>query len=141
MIQGTANKQVVFVQIQWGWLAAPIILSAVSTLFVLAAIIQSLRFGSHQKPEVWKSSSLPLLKALNKELHQDGSSGMTALSAMDTWAKDVPVRLSRDVDDGGWKLVPRFSEKDNISSRHQVVQDRLPDHDPEANQEATELDR
>lgn len=51
-IQGIANQQVIFVQIQWGWLAAPIILSAVSTLFVLAAIIQSLRFGSHQKPEV-----------------------------------------------------------------------------------------
>lgn len=32
---------------------------------------------------------------------------------MDTWAKDVPVRLSRDVDEGGWKLVSRFSEKDN----------------------------
>ena len=103
----------VYVQIQWGWIAAPIILLVVSVLFVLAAITQSLHFGSHQKPEVWKSSSLPLLKALSKELHQDGPSGMAALSAMNTWATDVPVRLSRDEDEDGWKLVRRYNEKDH----------------------------
>ena len=37
---------------------------------------------------------------------------MTALSLMEEWAEDVPVRLARDVDEDGWKLVRRLSDKE-----------------------------
>ena len=51
-IQGIADQQVIFVKIQWGWIAAPVILSAVSALFVPAAIAQSLSFGSYERPKM-----------------------------------------------------------------------------------------
>ena len=81
---------------------------------MLAAIVQSSRSGSRQKVGVWKSSSLPLLKALSAEARQGGASGMTALSLMEEWAEDVPVRLARDVDEDGWKLVRRLSDKEKV---------------------------
>lgn len=116
-ILGTADYQETFVEIQWGWIAAPIVLLVGSVFFVLAVIISSSGFGSRQKPAIWTSSSLPLLKALSAELHQQGVSGMSKLSAMEEWAKDVPVRLARDVDGEGWKLVPHWSEKRRSGSQ------------------------
>ena len=107
LVQGSANQLETFVEVQWGWIAAPVILLIGSVLFFLAAILSS---SGRQKPEIWKSSSLPLLKALNKELHGEGFSGMRSTSTIEEWAQDVPVRLSRDVDGGGWKLSRRWSE-------------------------------
>ena len=106
-IQGTASQLETYVKVQWGWIAAPIVLLVGSVVFFLAAVISSL---GRQKPEIWKSSSLPLLKALSKELQVEGFSGMRTISAIEDWAQSVPVRLSRDVDGDGWKLVRRWSE-------------------------------
>ena len=118
-IQGSADEQETFVEVQWGWIAALIILLVGSVLFILAAIISSSGLGWRQEPGIWKSSSLPLLKALNAELHQEGFSGMRTLSAMEEWARDVPVRLSRDVDGNGygWTLVRRWSEEGKPESQ------------------------
>lgn len=44
--------------------------------------------------EVIQSSSLPILKALSAELHQDGLRAIGTLSAVEEWAINVPVRLS-----------------------------------------------
>ena len=74
-------------------------------IILLAAIISSSGLGRGQKPEVWKSSSLPLLKALSAKLHQGSFGGMMTNSAMEDWAGGVPVRLERAVDRAGWKLV------------------------------------
>ena len=108
-ILGVVYQQETFIEIQWGWIAAPLILLIGSVTFVIAAIISSSGFGLRQKPEAWKSSILPILKALSAELHQEGLSGTRTLSAMENWAQDVPVRLSRDVDGSGWKLLRRWS--------------------------------
>ena len=80
-------------------------------LFVLAVIISSLSLGRRQTPEVWKSSTLPLLKALEVDLHQEAPSGMKSARLMEEWAKGVPVRLTKTADGGGWKLVRRLSEE------------------------------
>ena len=68
------------------------------------------------RPGLWKSSSFPLLKALGAELHQEDPNGMKALSMMKDCAEGVPVRLSRDNDDDGWKLRRRWSEKTEAES-------------------------
>lgn len=106
-IQGTANQLETYVKVQWGWIAAPIILLVGSVVFFLAAVISSM---GRQKPEIWKSSSLPLLKALSKELHAEGFGGMRTTSAIEDWAQGVPVRLSRNVGGDGWMLVRHQNE-------------------------------
>ena len=68
-IQGTANQLETYVKVQWGWIAALIVLLVGSVLFFLAAVFSS---TGRQKPEIWKSSSLPLLKALGNEYTRKG---------------------------------------------------------------------
>ena len=116
-IQGDAWKQETFVKIQWGWIAAPTILLVGSWLFVFTAILSSLPHRSG----LWKSSSLPLLKALGAELHQEDPKGMRTLSMMKNYAEGVPVRLLRDNDDDddGWKLRRRWSGKTEAES-HEI---------------------
>ncbi|KAL9032667.1 MAG: hypothetical protein Q9180_006371, partial [Flavoplaca navasiana] len=104
-ILGSIWVQETYVTVQWGWLAAPITLLVGSVLFVLGVIISSLSCDHRQRPEVWKSSNLPLLKALEGDLYQEGPSGMKSPRSMEEWAKEVRVRLTRDADGDSWKLV------------------------------------
>ena len=120
LIQGSANQLETIVVVQWGWIAALIVLLIGSLVFFLAATISS---SGRSKPEIWKSSSLPLLKALDKELHGSGFNGMRTTSAIDDWAQDVPVRLSRDVDGGGWKLVRHWSENGKPDNMELLTKD------------------
>lgn len=105
LITGTPWVQETYVNVQWGWIAAPIGLLVGSVLFVLGVIISSLSCDRRQRPGVWKSSNLPLLKALDGDLYHEGPSGMTSPRSMKEWAKEVPVRLTRDADGDGWKLM------------------------------------
>lgn len=116
IIQGTVIRQETFVEVKWGWIAALIVLLFGSVFFVLAVIAQSI-FGS--RIDIWKSSSLPLLKALDtdadteirdKEKDAD-TGGMVPLSQMEKWAERVSARLSSDRDGEGWKLVREWNEK------------------------------
>ena len=101
-IQGSANTSQTFVEVQWGWIAALSVLLVGSVVFFLATIIAS---SEHRNSVVWKSSTLPLLKALIRELHTDGFSGMRTVSATEDWAQNLPVLLSWDADAESWKLV------------------------------------
>lgn len=104
-IRGSIWVQETYVKVQWGWIAAPISLLVGSVLFVLGVNISSLSCDRRQRPGVWKSSNLPLLKALEGDLYHEGPSGMRSPRSMKEWAKEVPVRLARDADGDGWKLV------------------------------------
>ena len=98
-------------KVQWGWIAAPIVLLIGSLIFVLATIILSSGFGRRQKPGMWKSSSLPLLKAFGDGLQKQSSTGIMDMGLMEEWAKHSKVRLERRVDKEGWKLLGYESEK------------------------------
>ena len=97
-------------EVQWGWIAALLVLLAGSLIFVLTAMISSAGFGHRQRPGPWKSSNLPLLKAIDAEVQQNGLDGMRSLSAMENWARGIPVQLSRGVDGNSWKLTQRWGE-------------------------------
>lgn len=74
-----------------------------SLILFASAVISSL---GHNTPKVWKSSTLPLLKALNKELHTDGMHGMGTTSTLEQWAGGIPVRLNPSAtDEVGWQLI------------------------------------
>ena len=105
LITGSILVQETYVKVQWGWIAAPISLLVGSVLFVLGVIISSLSGDRRQRLGVWKSSNLPLLKALDGDLYHEGPSGIESPRSMEEWAKEVPVRLARDADGDGWKLV------------------------------------
>ncbi|KAI4102758.1 MAG: hypothetical protein LQ339_004497 [Xanthoria mediterranea] len=105
LIIGSTWVQETYVRVQWGWIAAPIGLLVGSVLFVLGVIISSLSCDRRQRPGVWKSSNLPLLKALDGDLYHEGPSGMKSPRSMKEWAKEVPVRLTREADGDGWKLM------------------------------------
>ncbi|KAL8801033.1 MAG: hypothetical protein Q9182_004725 [Xanthomendoza sp. 2 TL-2023] len=108
-IRGTANTTQIIVQVQWGWIAVLAVLVAGSVFFLPATIIAS---SGRQKSVVWKSSTLPLLKALDRELHTDGFEGMRTVSATEDWAQGVPVLLARDGEAESWKLVQRDRDDD-----------------------------
>ncbi|KAL8698398.1 MAG: hypothetical protein Q9224_001869 [Gallowayella concinna] len=113
-VPGFANTTQIVVQVQWSWIAALSILVAGTAFFFLATLIAS---SGRQKSAVWKSSTLPLLKALDRELHTDGFSGMRTVSATEDWAQDLPVLLSWDADAESWKLVRRHGDDDGDELR------------------------
>ncbi|KAL8799378.1 MAG: hypothetical protein Q9200_007555 [Gallowayella weberi] len=107
MINGTADGFKIYVEVQWGWIAAPVALLIGTVVFFIATVISSSSLPRRQKVQIWKSSILPLLKALDADLHEESFNGMRTTSEMDDWARDVPVQLTRDVDGDSWKLVRR----------------------------------
>jgi hypothetical protein len=90
---GTAWREQAFVQVQWGWIAAPVTLAILGGIFVVATIVQSSRQAG--KYTVWKSSIVPTLLALSNELHgQIG--GLRSLSENEDMMKHARASLRRN---------------------------------------------
>jgi len=96
---GTAWREQAFVQVQWGWIAAPVLLALLSIIFVVATIVQSSRQANQHM--VWKSSTFPTLLALSEELHgQIG--GVRSLSENERTLKYAKASLTRDEEREWW---------------------------------------
>ena len=118
-IPGIAYQMQTFVAIQWGWIAAPIFLLVGTVFFFVAAVIVS---AGRRNPEIWKSSTLPLLTALSKDLYVEGlGATLRTKSAMNDWARDVPVSLIKDDGDGTvWRLVRGQRESGKLDEEEEL---------------------
>ncbi|KAL8638709.1 MAG: hypothetical protein Q9228_004160 [Teloschistes exilis] len=97
---GIAWTKETYVHVRWGWLAFPITLVSLASLFLLGIILET----SHRDILVWKSSNLALLfhgRSLNLTASSDGP--VSRLSAMTSRASDIKAKLL-ETPQGGWKL-------------------------------------
>ncbi|KAH6620699.1 hypothetical protein B0J18DRAFT_430451 [Chaetomium sp. MPI-SDFR-AT-0129] len=55
---GESEQQIVFVQVEWGWLALPVVVQVIAVVFLVLVLIQS---GRASNLPLWKSSIVALL--------------------------------------------------------------------------------
>ncbi|KAL8901410.1 MAG: hypothetical protein Q9207_005222 [Kuettlingeria erythrocarpa] len=97
---GVAWTNETYVHVRWGWFAFPASLILVSSLFLLAVILET----SYRDVLIWKSSNLALLFH-GRGLHLSSPSGqpVSQLSAMTSRARNIEAELLQ-TPEGGWKL-------------------------------------
>ncbi|KAF2677384.1 hypothetical protein K458DRAFT_436675 [Lentithecium fluviatile CBS 122367] len=97
---GTAWRERTFVQVRWGWIAAPVTLVLLSIIFVAVTIVQS--SGQAKTYMIWKSSLAPTLLALSEELHRQVG-GLRSLSENERALKYAKASLRRN-EESEWRL-------------------------------------
>ncbi|KAF1936136.1 hypothetical protein EJ02DRAFT_414481 [Clathrospora elynae] len=97
MLQGEAYSQEKFVSIHWAWLAFPLLLLALSLVFLVLTIIKT---SNNSGVGIWKTSAMPaLIYSLPKETQGQFTKSSTWSSAKDT--KKLRIRLLPDM---GWRV-------------------------------------
>ena len=97
-LDGEAYTREVYVQVQWGWMAFPLVLLALSLAFLVATI---LRTSANGPTEVWKTSAMPsLIYGLPKET-QAHLNPTRMWGSTNKEAKNVRVKLSPRM---GWRV-------------------------------------
>lgn len=99
-VTGTLSQQRTVVQVQWGYIVAPIVFMIFCLLFFAATLIYQCNAPTRTK--TWKSSSLAVLHALAPEM-QGALGGMRNSSALKEKAKGTYARLDH-VGNTGWRL-------------------------------------
>ena len=100
LVAGTLLHQQTTVQVQWGYLIAPIIFMVLCLLFFGATVVY--QRTSSTKTKTWKSSSLVVLHALGPEAQRE-LGGMSKSSVLREQAERTAVRLDK-AEDTGWRL-------------------------------------
>jgi hypothetical protein len=97
-LDGKAYTREVYVHVQWGWMAFPLVLLALSLAFLVATI---LRTSTNGPAEVWKTSAMPtLIYGLPKET-QAHLNSTRMWGSTNKEAKNVRVKLSPQM---GWRV-------------------------------------
>lgn len=103
VFRGTVSHQQTVVQVQWGYIAAPIVFLILCLLFFAATVIYQRTASTRTK--TWKSSSLAVLHALGPEM-QGELGGMKTSSALSEQAEEHCARLVHS-GNTGWRLKGR----------------------------------
>lgn len=101
---GTISIEQTFIQVRWGWIAAPVIFTGFSILFFIAVVAMGSwrHHNSSAASLVWGSSTVAVLRAADPQL-SGALGGLLAKSAMNASAREINVRLVQNSD--GWRLV------------------------------------
>jgi hypothetical protein len=97
---GSALQLINVVRIEWGWIAGPLLVMALSIVFTATTIATS-KGGRHPRL-TWKTSISSVSQASSPQLH-DRMGAMANMATMDKMAEGLNVRLEQD-EEGGWRL-------------------------------------